>query len=271
MSSRTGIFFKQLTSVLLVFLTLTTAHVCRSEDNFELGNKAYTEGDFSGAVQQYLAAATTRGASASLLYNMANAYAAMGKIGEAVRAYEQALRLDHGNSDIRSNLAIIRKKNGLYREDRPLWQKVPALLGANQWMLLSGLFFLIFSGTLLVRTLSRTGRTPSFRETMNRLTGYTAALALIGTLITLPAALHSYKSWNDGVVLSDSRLLISPFASAASGGTIREGRVVRPLRQHGDFILVVDTSGQKGWLDKKRLGFIRDLPGHERKNESQDS
>jgi len=185
----------------------------------------------------------------------------MGKTGEAILAYEQALRLDHNNGDIRSNLAAIRKQNGLYSEDRPVWQQYSNLLGADQWMLLCGLFFFIFSCSLLIRGLADSLSVLSQKDSVIRIARYTAGIALIATLVTLPAAIYSYQSWNEGVVLTDSRLLISPFTAAASAGTIREGRVIRPLKDHNDFVLVRDSSGQKGWLDRKQLGFIRDLPG----------
>lgn len=260
MNNRQRIIFRYLLSALLVFLITGTAASSQSEDTFELGNQAYSRGDFPTAARDYLETAARRGVSASLLYNLANTYTELGKTGEAIRAYEQALRLDHNNGDIRSNLAVIRRQNGLYREDRPVWQRYVDLLGANQWMLLSGLFFFIFSAGLLARSLADTLRVQTRKDTIIRIARYTAAIALIITICTLPAAIYSYQSWNDGVVLTDSRLLISPFTAAASAGTIREGRVIRPLKYHNSFVLVVDSSGQKGWLEKKQLGFIRDLP-----------
>ncbi len=270
MISRQRIVFRHFVFVFvfipLVSLVTATAGTGEAEDTFELANQAYSRGDFPAAEQNYLETAAERGVSASLLYNLANTYAAMGKTGEAILAYEQALRLDHNNSDIRSNLAVIRKQNGLYREDRPLWQQYTDLLGANQWMMLCGVFFFIFSGCLLTRSLADLSNALPQKDSIIRIARYSAGIALFAVLVTLPAAIYSYQSWNDGVVLTDSRVLISPFAAAASAGTIREGRVIRPLKDHNDFVLVRDTSGQKGWLDRKQLGFIRDLPGKKTEN-----
>jgi len=264
MISRQRIVFRYFVFILLVSLVTATAGTGRAEDTFELGNQAYSKGDFPTAERNYLETAAERGVSASLLYNLANTYAEMGKTGEATLAYEQALRLDHNNGDIRSNLSAIRKQNGLYREDRPLWQQYVDLLCANQWMMLCAVFFCIFSGCLLTRSLADLLNGLSQKESIIRTARYSAGIALFATLVTLPAAIYSYQSWNDGVVLSDSRLLFSPFAAAASAGTIREGRVIRPLKDHNNFVLVRDTSGQKGWLDRKQLGFIRELPGKRR-------
>ncbi|HDK43504.1 MAG TPA: hypothetical protein ENG91_02995 [Desulfobacteraceae bacterium] len=55
-------------------------------------------------------------------------------------------------------------------------------------------------------------------------------------------------------------MLISPFTSAGSSGTIREGRLVRPVKSHGNFLLVADENGRSGWLNKAALELISDLP-----------
>ena len=264
MISRQRMVFKYFVFVFILLMSpvTATAGTGQAENTFELGNQAYSRGDFPTAERNYLETAAERGVSASLLYNLANTYAEMGQTGEAILAYEQALRLEHNNGDIRSNLAAIRKQNGLYSEDRPLWQQYTDLLGANQWMMLCGIFFFIFSGCLLTRSLADVlSGLGQKKESIIRTARYSAGIALFAALVTLPAAIYSYQSWNDGVVLTDSRLLISPFTAAASAGTIREGRVIRPLKDHNDFVLVRDTSGQKGWLDRKQLGFIKELPG----------
>lgn len=262
MINHQSILCRQVLVVLLVVLIATTARTGRAEDTFELGNQAYAEGNFPAAVQNYLSTAATRGVSSSLLYNLANSYAATGKTGEAILAYEQALRLEHGNGDIRSSLAGIRKKAGLYSEDHPVWQRLLDLLGADQWLLLSGFSFFICSSCLLIRSLagSLINYTQAGKESIIRIARYGATGALITALFALPAAVYGYRNWGDAVVLTDTRLQISPFAAAASGGAIREGRIVRPVKKHNTYILVTDDSGRKGWLNRKELGFIKKLP-----------
>lgn len=260
MSSHLNTLFKQLLLVLLTIPIAVSALAGQSEDLFERGNLAYTAGKFSEAVQYYQDVAGERGVSASLLYNLANAYAALGETGEAILAYEQALRLDYRNKDIRANLAAVRKRNGLYNEDRPLWQRLPYLLSPNQWMLISGTAMLLFSLSLLARSVAASS---SFswkgKQLTVRLLRYTSVTALIIVFISIPAAVYGYRDWDDAVVLADTRLRISPFTEAASAGAIQEGRIVRPVKQHNTFILVTDNSGRKGWLERKQLGFINEL------------
>jgi len=253
MTNNINSYCKLLVTTCLIFL-LAGMTLAAEQNTFERGNQAYTAGDFSTAVQQYLTTAEIHGVSASLLYNLANSYAAMGETGEAILAYEQALRLDHGNGDIRSSLASLRKNKGLYNEDQPFWHRLPNTLGADQWMLIAGISVLLFSCCLLFIALTK-------KDTGQRIARYTATGTLITALLTLPLAVYGYQSWNDAVVLTETRLQISPFKDAASTGAIMEGRVVRPVKEHNEYVLVTDNSGRKGWLRQDDLGFITELPG----------
>jgi tetratricopeptide (TPR) repeat protein len=85
---------------------------------FEQANIFHTQGEFQQAAEQYSSIISTYGVSASLLYNLANSYAAAGQVGPAVLNYERALHLDPGDADIQGNLAQVRKDAGLYRDDR---------------------------------------------------------------------------------------------------------------------------------------------------------
>lgn len=78
-------------------------------------------------------------------------------------------------------------------------------------------------------------------------------------VMTLPVTLYSFQSWDNGVVLTDTRLQISPFTAAASSGMIKEGQIIHPLKQHNGYIFVRDTTGRKGWMNRQDIGFIKEL------------
>ncbi|MCI5147153.1 MAG: tetratricopeptide repeat protein [Candidatus Electrothrix sp. AR3] len=218
---------------------------------FEQANIAQTQGDYAQAIAQYLTI-SRHGVSASLLYNLANSYAVSGQIGLAVLNYERALRLAPGNPDILANLKQVRKEAGLYRQDRPLYICLAVLLGPDQWLLLFAVTLLLLAGTALAASLVK-----------ERRWGDVLRLAMIGSLVlmllTLPPTLLGYRSWNDGVVLEEDRLLISPFAEAASASNIKAGQLVRPVRKHGEYVLVEDESGKSGWLEQGNLQRIAEL------------
>jgi len=235
----------------LILLSCVTAGA--ADSLFEQANQAYTGEDYRQAIDLYLENAAQEGVSESLLYNLANSYAAAGEPGLAVLNYERALRLAPGNSDIQANLEQVRKDAGLYRADLPVYERLAGMLGADQWLMLAGAAFLLLS--IIAMTANLTRKIPA---TAVRLIIITSLLMII---ITLPPALLRYRSWNDGVITGqDVKLLISPFIGAASSGTIKEGRLVHPEKTHGNYVLVRDTTGRKGWISKDSFEKITEVP-----------
>lgn len=237
---------------LLILCLLFLPSSLQAADYFDLGNQAYMRKDDAAAITYYRKAVKNRGFSAALLYNLGNCYARSGKTGPAVLAYEQALRLDPADPDIRTNLESIRKANGLYPPNQSWWRQVKNILGADQWLLLAVTGFALFSGSLLLLALVRQSWPQRALKTV-------AVMASACALLALPPALSSYQDWRDDIVLVPARLNISPFAKAASAGTIQAGRKVHPLKTYKNFILVRDTNGRKGWLPARELGPIEQL------------
>ncbi len=222
---------------------------------FEQVNRLYIQGEYQRAIDGYLSIVEDNGMSASLLYNLGNSYAAAGQPGWAVLNYERALRLAPGSGDIEANLEQVRKDAGLYLDDEPFYLQFTGLLAADQWLLLAGAAFVLLSLTLLLSILRpQGGKTKTGAMAWVRGISFSC---LILILIALPLSIFSYQGQDDGVVIGeDVRLLLSPFAEAASTGSIKAGRLVRPGSEHGDFVLITDETGHSGWLARESFQRI---------------
>jgi tetratricopeptide (TPR) repeat protein len=220
---------------------------------FEQANIFHTQGEFQQAAEQYLSIVSTYGVSASLLYNLANSYAAAGQVGPAVLNYERALHLTPSDADIQGNLAQVRKDVGLYRDDQSLHRRLVELFGADQWLMIAGCAFLCLGlSALLATTEAGQGRRRALHWLM------LGSLAVL--LLTLPPAVFRYQDWNIGVVLAEeTHFVISPFADAALAGDIKAGRLIRPEREHGDYVLVTAETGKSGWLAKESFVLVIDM------------
>ena len=248
-------------AVMLCFL-LSSVAGARTEDQrenkgaaalFEQANIFYTQGEFQQAAELYSSIITQHGVSAPLLYNLANSYAAAGKVGPAVLNYEQALRLAPGDADIRGNVEQVRKEAGLYRDNQPLYKRLAELLGADQWLMIAGCAFLCLGLSALLAAL-KAGQG-------KRALHWLMAGSLAVVLLTLPPAVFRYQDWQIGVVLADdAHLVISPFADAAPAGDIKAGRLVRPEREHGEYVLVETETGKTGWLARDSFALVREVP-----------
>ena len=246
----------QWTLVPFIFALLLSAPVTAASRNaekatalFEQANILYTQGEFQQAAEQYAEIIAQDGISAPLLYNLANSYAATGQVGPAVLNYERALRVAPNDTDIQGNLDLVRKDAGLYRDDRPLYRRAAEMLGADQWLLLAGCALLCAGISALLATLLA-------GKKKKALHGLAFCSALI-VLLTLPPACFRYQDWRLGVVLAEhTHLLISPFADAAPAGDIRAGRLIRPQRTHGEYMLVTTETGKSGWLPESSFALI---------------
>ncbi len=223
------------------------------EKIFAGANDAYSSGKFEEAITAYLRIARDKGVSAALLYNLGNSYAAQGDTGKAVVNYNRALRLAPMDRDIRHNLQQVRKEAGLYSENQPFYLRGAELLAADQWALIATTAFLFFSVVTLLPYLGLTVSFFPFRGLM--------LSSLLIIMLTVPAALYRYRDINSAVVTGKkSGLLISPFPTAASSGSLKSGRLVRPIKSHSTYILVRDKTDRTGWINKADLEFINDLP-----------
>ena len=246
---------KNIIVLLAVLILLCTVTAGAADNLFEQANQADTRGDYQQAINLYLEVASQDGVSGSLLYNLANSYAAAGQVGRAVLNYERALRLAPGHTDIQANLDQVRKDAGLYRDDTPIYERIAELLEADQWLMLSGVALLLLAITTLAANL-----VTIIPLALTRLIVFSSLLVI---MISLPPALFRYQSWNDGVVTGqEARLRISPFPEATSSGTISAGRQVRPGKTHGDYVLVRDKTGRSGWIGKDSFERVAELPNN---------
>ncbi|XCN75111.1 MAG: tetratricopeptide repeat protein [Candidatus Electrothrix aestuarii] len=221
---------------------------------FEQANILSTQGKFQQAIEQYSGLIDKYGVSASLLYNLANTYAAAGQIGPAILNYERALHLSPGDADIQGNLAQVRKDAGLYQEEQSIFRHFVELLGADQWLMIAGCAFLCLGVSVLLATLVA-------EKKKRGLLQWGATCTLLVVILTLPPAFFRYQDWNVGVVLTeDAHLVISPFADATPAGDIKAGRLIQVEREHGDYVLVKTDNGKSGWLAKDCFALVADIP-----------
>jgi tetratricopeptide (TPR) repeat protein len=228
----------------LIGVSAVGARAVQGDDLFALGNQAYAEGKYDKAISFYQKVIQETGYTASVLYNMANAYYQKRDVGRAILNYERALYLDPGNADIRANLTLARRDFGLISEPAPGWQRFFDLFNLNGWALVTSGAFGIFSLLFLLRGI----RPRTFRGT---LFGTVTAVCLI-FLVTGGAGIAlQYGNLGRGIITKEhARLLVSPFDSAASCASLKDGKVVRMAKTYKGYVLVKGENGRSGWIKR---------------------
>ena len=241
---------KQLTPlyliILLVMLLCPSSYGAQDNETMEVCNLAYNNGQFEKAITCYQKI-DQHGFSSALLYNIGNGYAQLGQIGNAVLYYQRALCLSPGDSDISGNLALIRNEEGLFVPEPKVIETIAGFLSIAQWSLLvlaAFTAYLIFTITQLKTRQSRAVELA------------TIICCIIFAAIGGTGAAMQYTKWNQSVVVSDSKLLLSPFDNAPPSGIIKQGRMVLPHKVHNAFQYVTDETGRKGWIPNKDITAV---------------
>ena len=238
-----SLFPQQLLSVLFLLVLSSSCLAATDDDSenlFKQGNEAYSRGKFSAAAEFYEQLTATSGYGAGVLFNLGNSYAQSGQTGKAILNYERALRLAPSNSDIQSNLELIRKESGLFPKEYSWSEHFFQLFNLDQWTGSAFFFLLIFTAFQVVSLKHRFSAHVRWIVTAACITFFT---------LSLSGVFSRHHQWQPSVVTDDdSRLLLSPFNSSASTGSIQQGRLVYPEKKHGDFSYVVDETGRKGWI-----------------------
>jgi tetratricopeptide (TPR) repeat protein len=103
-------FFKFVFLYSLIALAISTSAFSSTlEYNFEQGNKFYVDGEYREAIGEYEKVIQGGYQSAELYYNLGNAYFREGMLGQAIKNYIRAKRLNPRDDDIRANLEFARQ------------------------------------------------------------------------------------------------------------------------------------------------------------------
>lgn len=201
-------------------------------------NRLYHDASYEQAITCY----ETIGTSPELLFNIGNSYAQMERPGYAVLFYLRALSLSPGDTDIRMNLAQIRKEHSLFPPQPTFTDQVFNALTISQWSywcLAVLTLYLIFLMTVL------------FKNRRRSTIGAVTVAGLLMLALGSGGAWYHYDQWQRSVVVEDDRLLVSPFEKSESIGAIAQGKLVTPLRTYHEYVYVTDEAGRKGWLHEK--------------------
>lgn len=240
------IFF--LFSLLLLLTPVSHATDSTPENLLEKGNEAYSRKAYDEAIGFYETILAKHGYSASLLFNIANSYAQKGEVGKAVLYYKRAEVLAPSHPDVVGNLDKIRTESGLFQQEPEGIDRFFMKFTMNQWAIATLLALLALTFFLVATTRTKMSKTRQ------------AAVCFFTMLLIFTCGTGvfiRFSSLNPLVVISsDAKILISPFGSASSIGSIQEGRLTYPQKTHGEYIFITDETGRKGWIESQSVEAV---------------
>jgi hypothetical protein len=212
---------------------------------------AYQKEDYNKAVQLYESLLKTQGESASVYYNLGNAYYKLGKVAPSILNYERALLLNPGDADIRFNLQMAKQKavdnivpvGSFFLVN---WFNAVKNMGSvNSWGNLGIVAFILFIGCLIMFFFSRWIR-------LKKIAFY-SGLFLIAVVVFANLFAHAEKSElinrTHAIVFSPTvTVKSSPDASGTDLFILHEGAKVRIKSALGTWSEIELEDGNVGWM-----------------------
>ena len=245
--------------IVALLMALSVSASPMSEERWEAGNKAYIEGNYDKAIEEYHAILEGGEYSMKLYYDLANAYFKVGAIGKSILYYNKALRIAPSQEDIRHNLAIAEAQT----KDRITaipefflnrWLRmVRNSMSCTAWSVLSLVVFGVLLAFVLLFLLAS-------RLCWRKMGFYGAlcALLLFVTLTSFAVSARNDMLLHDEAIVMGTAISVksSPDNSATDLFVLHEGTKVKVLSEVDEWCEVVIADGKKGWTLKSNVEEI---------------
>jgi tetratricopeptide (TPR) repeat protein len=255
---------KQLTRNILVLIILVIAvdKAYTQEDRYEKFNKGveyYSASNYEEALREWIELYDTGSRSATLNYNIANAYFKMNNIPGALLFYERALLLKPADNSINYNLQIARSLVVDKFEEIPefflvKWYNfLSLLLSTNSWAVISIVSFVLFLILLSLYIYSSKYR-------LKVLGFWTAIILLTVSVLSL-----TFTVRNKSLVYDSRQAIIfapsvngksSPDNSGTDLFVLHEGSKVSIEDTVGEWYEIKLSDGNRGWVPSNSLTII---------------
>lgn len=249
-------------TIILAALSLSAAaqsDSLASAARWERAQRAYVEGNYELAAEEYRAIADGGEYSLKLYYNLGNAYFKLGDMGRAILFYNRALRLAPSNEDVRHNLSLAESQI----KDRitavpeffvKTWMRaLRNAMSCTAWSILSLLAAAAFLAMVLLFLLA----SPIVVRKMGFYGGVVMLLLFVCTTSLAVASRNDILSREGAVVLSSAiSVKSSPDCSATDLFVLHEGTKLRILTEVDGWYEVVIADGKKGWIESHTVEQI---------------
>ena len=251
-------------NIILVCLLCTTPAIealsaIQGEPKYASGVQYYTVGDYNQALDEWLELYNTGYRSASLAYNIGNAYYKLNNIPGALLFYERARLLKPSGEDIHYNLMIARSQVVDRFEEIPelffvkWFDFVSLVISSNGWAKISIAAFILFLLLLSLYIYSSKYRL--------KVTGFWTALFFL----VLSLSSFTFSNRNKSLVYEGNKAIIfspsvpgksSPDNSGTDLFMIHEGTRVTVEDNVGEWYEIRLSDGNKGWVPVNSLEII---------------
>ena len=223
---------------------------------FEEGNTAYNNGDFFKAVTLYEQTLLTGKHSASLYFNLGNAYYRLNKVAESIYNYEKARQLDPENEDFKVNSAFAQNMTIDAIEPLPesqlsqIQNSLYALASASIWSKIVVLFVWLFAIFFSIYLLNKTIK---LKRLFFVLSLFSLILFLSSFTIKFFANAEQENKKYAIIFSNEINIWSEPNLRAEIQFTLHEGTKVELLDSLDEWKKIRIANGSEGWIKNASL------------------
>ncbi|NER10126.1 Tetratricopeptide repeat-containing protein [Muriicola jejuensis] len=248
----------------ILLLWLFVASFCYSQNEvlFEEATKAYNEGDYELAIENYQHILESGSHSPSLYFNLGNAHYKLKEIAPSIYYYEKALLLDPNDTEIRDNLNYARQMTIDEIEPIPqsamtrITSRVMNIMTYDQWaytsIVLMILFVLLYIAFYFFRFADK-----------KRLAFIGSMVCLFLTVMSVTLAVLQYQEYRDTrpaiIFARETAVKEEPNNRSTTLFTLHEGSKVFVEETLEDWKKIRLSDGKNGWIPASDMKALKDF------------
>jgi tetratricopeptide (TPR) repeat protein len=244
-----------------IFFLFLAAPVLAAElqENFELGNQYYQQGNYEQAVDKYRSVLGAGFCSGELYFNLGNSYFKLDSLGLSRLYYERAALFLKTDESLQENIALLKQRLVDKIPAPPQlilivwWRTFTELMSISllSWLFMVSLILLLILTALRLHRMRR-GRRRQFRPLF-----ITAMTIFIFISVVYGQKIYQLETEQFGVILRPSVVVFAePNLSGTEVFVLHEGTKVKIERQNNGWSEIKLIDGKTGWIDFEELERI---------------
>jgi DNA uptake lipoprotein len=243
---------RTLTIFFCLILGIASSVFAQSDAEFAKANQEYAQGNFKEAVSGYETLVRSGQWSATVFYNLGNAYFRAGDFGRAILNYERALALEPHHPEATANLQIARDEARALEMQRSWPERYLRFASINQSIITAAVAFWVGLFCVVGLIFAR------------RRSAVMMALLSFSVLVFVIAMFAIYEldhgSKGRGLAIVTGKDVQARLATADTANSILAlppGSEVKILSTRGDWVYAALPNNLRGWIPAKSAEDVR--------------
>ncbi|MFT6837878.1 MAG: tetratricopeptide (TPR) repeat protein [Sediminicola sp.] len=246
----------------LIFNLISLWGVAQNNVLFDEATKAYNEGKYNTAIENYNKIIDNGEHSAALYYNLGNAYYKLNKIAPSIYYYEKSLLFDPSDNEVKNNLGFARNMTLDAIEQMPetgigkIFSGITKFLSFDQWAITAIIFMSLFVlGYIAFYYLSY-----SSHKRVAFIGSMASLVISLGAVLFAYMEYTTYRSEQPAIVFENEVIVKSePNNRSQEAFRIHEGTKVFVLDTLSDWNKIKLADGKSGWLPSDNIKLLKDF------------